>query len=509
MRKLSARLTLWLAIILAASSLASAQPPVAAPTAFEWQAIGAQARAVQRADATETSLPFAMPHAAVLAASPRKVFAYYFPFFVMSMDNRPIAEDHWSVHYLRREGEAGKYASGGGFVRERPLPVGPWASPYWREINGAIDVLRAQAVGIDAFGVGVQEPRIGQLVRGICDAAVNLAPGFGVFGEPDGGVLKLLPAEDMARTLASFESCPAALRLPDGHGLLAPFAPQTRPVSYWAEVKERLRAENRAVDFIPVLLDPGRYAPDFGPISIAMSFWGWRDPDLITGPRGQTLMSFVRRISPEWMQPISPQDFRPKDAVFWEARNTSAFRAAWMEAINSHASFAHLITWNDYSEATEIAPSSGIQYLFYDLTAYYTAWFKTGEPPAIIRDAVYYCHRTQVFDPDHPPLPTDRPFTRLGDTALANEIEMLAFLTEPSQIEIEIGGQVYRGSAPAGLSNFRAPAAVGTPIFRIYRNQSLVLEKPGDWPIEAAPGAASALYVGGSSTRKFVRIPGQ
>jgi hypothetical protein len=311
----------------------------------------------------------------------------------------------------------------------------------------------------------------------------------------------------MAKLAAAYETCPAALRLPNGNGVLAPFSPQSESPLYWAEVLDLLREGGTNVDFIPILLNPGEHARGFGRLSSAMSFWGFRDPAQITGPRGQALMADVRKTAPAWMQPIAPQDFRPKDAIFWEARNTEAFRAGWMEAINSHARYAHVITWNDYSEATEIAPSSGTQFLFYDLTAYYGAWFKTGAAPKIRRDAIYYSHRNQIFTPDTPPRQGDTPFKRLGDTPLANDIEMLVFLTKPAELEIEIGGQHLRHTAPAGLASFRVPAVAGTPIFRILRANALVVEKRGDWTIEAKPEVASGLYLGGSSTRDFIRLP--
>ena len=59
---------------------------------------------------------------------------------------------------------------------------------------------------------------------------------------------------------------------------------------------------------------------------------------------------------------------------------------AELHAIDGGADWVQLITWNDYGEHTEIAPSTGTQHAFYDLTAYYTAWFKTGAAPRIVRD---------------------------------------------------------------------------------------------------------------------------
>jgi hypothetical protein len=477
---------------------------------IDWSNIGHIAGDFVLRETPASAFPFARPSVAAMAASTRKVFIYYFPFFLISMDNQPITSDHWAIHYMRRSGEGGKYTSAGGFVRERPLPAGPWNSPFWREVDEAIDVLRAQATGADGFGVGIQQAGSGatfEISRGICDAASHVAPAFRIFPEPDGGVLRNVPAQLMAKTIAAYNDCSASLRLPNGHMLLAPFAPQNEPVEYWGSVLDELRGVGVIADFIPVLLDPGRFAEAFGPISAGMSFWGFRDPQLMTSVAGRQMIGKVRLAAPLWMQPVTPQDFRPKDTMFWEARNTETFRTAWMAAIEGRAQYVHLITWNDYSEGTEIAPSSGTQFLFYDLTAYYTAWFKTGQPPPILRDAIYYSHRNQIFRPDYPPVPGDTPFRRFGATPVSNDIEMIAMLVRPATLEIDIGGHVYQQQALAGLTSFRVPAAVGRPRFRIFRDGEARVEKLSDWTIVENPDSASPLYFGGSSTRAFVKVP--
>ena len=509
--------------ILAAALLAAAQgaafaapaddaakaAPWASP-AIPWDEIARKAAGAVGGETPDAVLPFARPSAATLAASPHQVFIYYFPFFIDSMDNKPIAEDHWTVHYMQRSGENGKFAATGGMTRERPLPIGPWDSPYWRQIDEAADVLRARAIGADGFGVGIQQPRDGNtfaISEGVCYAAAHVAPGFKLFPEPDGGTLKALSAAQMAELNTEYQHCPAALRLPDGHALMAPFAPNNQPAAYWGDVLAQMGKAGTPTDFIPVLLNVAQFAEAFRPISAGMGFWGFRDPVSMATPAIRTAVAKARQTSPVWLAPITPQDSRPKAAMFWESRNTEAFRDEWMDAIQTGAQYAHLITWNDYSEATEIAPSSGIQYVFYDLNAYYIAWFKTGAPPRILRDAIYYTHRNQIFDPDHPPGPGDTPYKRFGATPLSNDIEMVAMLTQPAMLEIEIDGKTYRQQAGAGLVAFRAPAAPGQPEFRILRGGKTIVDKRSDWTIDAHPAASSPLYFGGSSTRAFVPIP--
>ena len=97
----------------------------------------------------------------------------------------------------------------------------------------------------------------------------------------------------------------------------------------------------------------------------------------------------------KWMAPVAPQDSRPKDFVYSESSNTGAFRAMWDSSIQNGSDSVQITTWNDYSEGTEISPSNGNGYTWLDLAAYYITWYKTGTPPPITADAIYFCHRIQ------------------------------------------------------------------------------------------------------------------
>jgi hypothetical protein len=82
------------------------------------------------------------------------------------------------------------------------------------------------------------------------------------------------------------------------------------------------------------------------------------------------------------MMPVDPQQYRPKDFLFWEAGNSAAFRNAWMSSINGDADWVQLVTWNDFSKSSEVAPpytdatlKRDIGTGYYDLTATGVACF--------------------------------------------------------------------------------------------------------------------------------------
>lgn len=172
--------------------------------------------------------------------------------------------------------------------------------------------------------------------------------------------------------------------------------------------------------------------------------------------------------------------------------------------MQTNAQYAHIVTWNDYSESTAIEPSSGTQYLFYDLSAYFISWFKTGSPPRTHSDAIYYNHRRQLFKTGSPPRTDDKPLKLLGESKIQNNVEMVAFLTAPATIEIRQGALVEQRDAGAGLAVLQVAAQAGKPLFRILRNGKVVVELESHWGIAGEPEyAEDPLYVGGSSNRRF------
>ena len=298
-------------------------------------------------------------------------------------------------------------------------------------------------------------------------------------------------------------NCPATYRLADGRALFVPFAPNRQTPDFWREVARKLADRGLAIAFVPDLLDLASNADSFAPISAGLSFWGARDPRTVNSEALKKMQRHAASLAQYWMQPVAPQDARPYASILWEAANTELLRASWMSAIQSGADFVHMITWNDYGEGTEFSPSSGSQFLFYDLSAYYIQWYKTGHEPVIDRDAIYYSHRTQLFDPTKILTAGDRPYKILGLTPVQNNVEMVALLTHPATLEIKQGSERVKADVEGGLQVLKMPAKVGRPVFRIIRNGRTILQKESDWTIDGDPKVANAEYFGGSSTRAF------
>lgn len=477
-----------------------------APQQPDWDEIRRIAEDFLARESPPTSFPFERPDRAALVNSSRKVFFHYFPPFPLSFKNQPRGVDHYDDHYLRREGEDRRYAKLGGYLRERPMVVGPWQSRFWQQINYAIEILRARLTGADGYMVDVLRPRSDpswERIRILFDTTAAIAPDFHLALEPDAAALKNITPEALVETLMDVASSSSAYRLNDGRLLIAPFSPENYPASFWKTVVDLMAGRGTPIAFLPVLLNPLRNAPAFAAFSYGLSYWGSKDVMSATLGNEDNIRSQLGNLSPVFMQPITPQDARPKSAAFSESNNTVLFRELWMKAIDNNVPYVHVITWNDYSESTEVAPSSGTQFLFYDLATYYITWFKTGREPTIIRDAIYYSHRRQIVEPGLVVHPGDAPLRLRGATPARNQIELLALLTRPATLQIEIAGKRFERAAQAGLATLEAPATLGRPVFRILRNDQVEVEKASDWEIGASKDAADPLYVGGSSTRKF------
>ncbi len=446
--------------------------------------------------------PFDRPPVGELRTSGKKVFAHYFTPFPLSLDNLPAdAPDHYERNQLRADGSPskeyprGRYYDTGGYMRQRPLPVDPQpAGTDYQLVNLQREIRAAIEAGIDGFvldilnyGPSTSWPRSQKLMQ----AAVREDPEFKILLMPDmnGTSFKVENDPDGAKltgAVRELAAYPSAYRY-HGQLVISPFNTHNRPAAWWKKwIADYEKLTGDKIFFVPLFQNWSAHAGEFADFSQGLSDWGTRagGPDTENGsPKWRNFARDVHAVRPGMicLAPVGPQDFRPKDnplapagVRFWEANNSLSYRLAWTNAIEGGADWVHLITWNDYGEAAEIAPSTGTQYAFYDLTAYYATWFKTGQPPPITRDVIYYFHRRH-----HSTAPFSgkqvAPFKRAGNTPVADEIELLAFVTgtTPVTLAIELNGTVHTTTAEPGLRSFRVPLpATGhaRPSFRLIRD---------------------------------------
>lgn len=451
--------------------------------------------------------PFDAPPLADLRASPKKVFAHYFSPYPLSLDNKDPADDYYAKNYLKPEGENGKFAYCGGFIKQRPLPQPPRpADVDYELLNFEQEVRRAAALGLDGFTydilntTGTHWNRLLELL----DASSNADPDFRIVLMPD--MTSTYQGSDMEAQVQFVESIvevanhPAVFRAEGGELLLAPFAADKRSPAWWATTLQALAAEGVDAVLWPVFVSPWSAATMSFQAELPLlgtSSWG---PATVPGATGYAKNAEqAHALGVQWMSPVRPQDSRPKDLIYSEAGNTQTMRLLWDAAVAGDAEWVQLITWNDYSEASEVSPSSGTQWALFDLTAYYVTWFKTGAQPPIVRDAIYYSHRLQATTAMPDLTQQESVYEPVNGGAPLDEIELLAFLTAPATLEIEVGGVSQSTAADAGIQSFRVPLVEGTPSFRIVRDGETVAEAASAFEIDNTIVYQDMLYRSGGS----------
>jgi Glycosyl hydrolase family 71 len=481
-----------------ATKPAPAPAPVAPPVA-----------AVKAGDAC---LPSTMPSANTLFNASKKVFAHYFHPFPVSIDNAASAKDYYNTQYLSKTGELDKWSDQGGYLRQRPLGVAVSTKATWPQLNMETEVRAAIARGITGFTFDVlsaSDAATNGRLHLMLAAAHAVDSRFKIVVMPD---LSALGSDSNAvvSIIASAASSPAAYRLSDGRLVVSAFDAGLNSPAWWQSVISRLTAQGIHIAFVPTFLGWPATADAFAAFSYGFADWGTAtvpassgmqdDPEIIHSTYGKI-----------YMMPVDPQQYRPKDFLFWEAGNSATYREAWTGSIKGDADWVQLVTWNDFSESSAISPSTdatlqrSIGTGYYNLTGYYAAWFLTGQQPQITHDVLYYFYRREATT-SAGPAQTQRDIIATG--AAQNEIELLAFLTSPGVLKITIGGKTYTQNAAAGMVSFSVPSQAGTPVFALSRSGADVISFKGGVQIYGAGGLPSGVqdltYWNGSASKAGV-----
>ncbi|GHO46517.1 endo-1,3-alpha-glucanase family glycosylhydrolase [Ktedonospora formicarum] len=448
--------------------------------------------------------PFDMPSTATLRASKKKAFAYYFPPYPVSIENVVPSQDYYA-RWLDPDAKNGEYRSIGGYLRDRPLGRAPRAESSWLQTDYKIEVQRAIDIGLDGFiyempdhtSVDQRWNRINLML----DAAKAVDPGFRVGLSIDFPTAADSTPNNMANTILALKNHPSLLRLDDGRIVVAPFYPERKPLDWWKQLRTLVQAGGADIAFIPLFLSTNVSSyQSWMSFTYGVSSWGTRKA---SGMGSYTTdASLAHSHNNIWVAPIATQDTRPKEGNYWEGSNSQLLRNSWTSAIQTNAEWALMLTWNDYSESTQFAPSVETQYAFYDLTAYYTAWFKTGVQPAITRDVLYYFHRTQFANAQPDTTKQTKVMTlRAASDPAIDKIELLGFLKSSGTLEVSVAGNIYQQQANAGMTSFTAPLAAGIPSFRLTRSSASVISMPSAFPIASSITYQDLMYHSGGSSR--------
>jgi hypothetical protein len=458
-------------------------------------------------------LAFSMPDSSLLFKSPKKIFAHYFYPFPLSIGNKSADSDYYTTQYLNPNGEKGKNAALGGYLRQRPLPVGTNASADWQFQNVQAEVRMAIARGITGFAIDVMSAKEvsdpNSHLNSLLKAAKAVDPRFKIVAMPDISALKA-DANAVAQIISAVASSDAAFRLDDGRVVVSAFNASLNPPAWWQGIFDRLSQAGIKIAFVPTFLGWGAQAAAFAPISYGFGDWG-----TATAAAAQNMQkdpAIAHGYKKIYMMPVDPQQYRPKGSIFWEAGNSAAYRNAWMSAIQGDADWVQLVTWSDFSESSQVEPytdttlRTDIATGYYNLTGYYASWFLLGTQPPITHDVLYYFYRREPSNAASPA--QSAPNKLVGSAPAENNIELVSFLTAPASVKITIGGRSFTQDEPAGISSFKVPTTAGNPQFTLSRNGAEVFSFQGGVQIYGASGLPSGVidmtYWSGSASKNGV-----
>ncbi len=178
----------------------------------------------------------------------------------------------------------------------------------------------------------------------------------------------------------------------------------------------------------------------------------------------------------EWGEPMlygyeNPlwQGYKPRSFPF--EPGSDAIRHCWENARRNQSTLIQFTTWNDYHEATALAPTTHTRYGMMDLNAYFVTWWKTGQEPKPEHDKIYliypqYRHELRAY-----------PFGNRGvwrDTDAMNKLEVLTILTAPATVRLP--GTDISWEAPAGLSYKQLPLKAGTTRVEVLRDSKVAVK---------------------------------
>lgn len=462
-------------------------------------------------------LPFEMPSTSTLRASTKMVFAHYFPPYPISLDNKDSASDYYETGYLNPNGESGKHAAYGGLLRDRPIGRKAATSTTWQVDDMKTEVSQAIAAGIDGFTVDVLTPttstntRLALSPQRMLDAAKSVDPGFKIVMMLDmNGSIATGTTDAIAADIASWKNSASGssmYQLPDGRVVLSAFKAENWTSTQWKALFTALKTSYGIdVAFMPVFLNfNATNATNFAPFSIGFGNWGNRSTqsnaniaNLAATAHSYTCVNSVKCL---WFQPVSVQDERPNQGIYDEAGNSENLRATWNAAINGGSDWVQMVTWNDYSEGTQFAPSRNNGWTWLDISSYYLVRFKTGVWSTLTGDALYVSHRIHPYAATPTFAETKLMLLRSGSTPARDTAEVLVMLSSPATVTFTVGSSTYTYSDPAGVTSHVVPLKTGTVSATAARNGVVVQSATSKTTVTATPYVQDMSYRGTGSRR--------
>ncbi len=420
---------------------------------------------------------------------------------------------------------------------------------YEREIQ------QAQAVGIDGFALNVggwfKEPYYIRYMAQMFEAAVRLNSGFKLMFSADMCCSNTMDdIEDMMRRFAGNPRYAAVYFQQDGKFVLTTFAGEKLGPAAWVQMRiDLLRGTRPSTKVINNALAPANAAPSNAPLRtffVPSFFWGGEVPTmdavqqnvkdwmhaldgafywgiagipgsggaLDTAKSSAAYAKSLHAVGKLYMAPVALQFWGANANRYFEYSGAAGMRRLWASAIENHADWVEIITWNDFIEGTYVSPiddpnrydganyltSSGIPLNLRgyfpshrgatELLRYFIRWYKEGTVPAITNDEIFYFYRTQLKGTK-----VSTPLLEHSFGPVKDSIYVTANLIAPATLTVRSGDRTEMRELPAGSSDVEVPLVVGgPPSFTLIRDGKTIAAGAGNVAIQASPTYRNFYY---------------
>ncbi len=398
---------------------------------------------------------------------------------------------------------------------------------YQREIRAA------QAAGIDGFALNcggwtLREPHYKQRSLLIYQAAKELGTDFKLFFSAD--YATGLTSDETRDMVETFRSHPNQFRY-DNKPVLSTFAGGREQTDF---IRKEFTGD-RAIVYVPFYYpNPAAEMPNQAQVDQVFSDHQPLDGFFNFGAAGTSaqITESNRLLAQKWlgagklfMASVTPY-YRGLGGNYriYDSRGFEGFAQQWEGAIRDKATWVEIVTWNDWGEASYVAPFGApfqtrhwnnnwgpmlSHAAFLDASRYFIEWFKRGTPPKIVEDAVYYFYRTHpkavagLVKPGDPEKKTALPG---GSDKLTDEVFATLFLTAPARLTIHSGDTQKSFDRAAGVCHVSMPFAPGQQRFVLTRSNETVIDKTGEQEISAADAWGNFNVFAGEAKPLTVRV---
>ena len=394
------------------------------------------------------------------------------------------------------------------------------------------EIREAQRRGIDGFALNcggwtAHEPHYKARALLLYEAARRLESGFLLFFSAD--FATRLSLEEVADMITTFADHPNQFRR-QGKPVLSTFAGEGADNAHGRQVIDFLNARfpdgkgGRTVVFVPYFYPRPNITelPEATHVEQVFNTFSDLDGFFYFGAAGygEQIAQCNERLAARWlgagkifMAGVTPfyRGFGGNYRVY-ETEGYAGLVREWESAIRSGATWVEIVTWNDWGEASYIAPFGPPARTehwnghwgpmlshqgFLDLSQYYIEWFKTGQAPVLRRDEVFYAYRLHPKELEGRIKPGEEKLGRPSRAdALKDELFVTALLTAPARLALHSGDTVRDLDLEAGVQHVSMPFALGPQRLVLSRGGQVLLDHTGEHPITRDPASNFNVFAG-------------